>query len=259
MTNINIHPTAIVSDKAKLGRNVSVGPYSIIEDDVVIGENTEIRSSCVIGNGARIGNNCKIFASAVISSEPQDLKYSGEATQAIIGENTVIREYVTINRGTIATGSTNVGSNCLIMAYCHVAHDCEVGNNVIMANSVQLAGHVEIEDWVVIGGVVKIHQFCKIGCHAMIGADVYCSKDVPPYTLVAKNPPQINGVNKVGLRRRGFSNSLVREIEQFYDTVLFSGLNNSAGIEKFREQGPVSDEVEYCINFIQDSTRGIYR
>ncbi|MGA2296897.1 MAG: acyl-ACP--UDP-N-acetylglucosamine O-acyltransferase, partial [FCB group bacterium] len=173
MMNENfIHPTAIVSDKAKIGNKVKIGAFSIIQDDVEIGNNTEIRNSVLIADGARIGSDCKIYSGAVIATEPQDLKFGGEKTLAIIGDRTVIREYATINRATMATGKTIVGSDCFIMEYCHVAHDCRIGNKVIMANVTQLGGHVHLDEWAFIGGAVKVHQFCHIGCHTMIGADV---------------------------------------------------------------------------------------
>lgn len=254
-----IHNTAIVSEKAIIGDNVKIGAYTIIEDDVVIGDNCEIRSSAVIANGARIGKNCRIFAGAIISTEPQDLKFTGETTFAKIGDNTVVREFATINRGTLETGETTVGSNCLIMSYCHVAHDCRVGDNVIISNVTQLAGHVTIEDWVVLGGAAKIHQFCKVGKHSMVGADCKVVKDVAPFTLVDRKPAQVEGINKVGLRRRGFSPQVIQEIEQFYDTILFSGFNNRDGISKFTERPVISDEVKYCISFIENSVRGIHR
>lgn len=254
-----IHKTAIVSPKAKIGDDVTIGPFSIIEDDVEIGNNTEIRSSAVIANGARLGQNVRVFTGAVISTEPQDLKFKGEETHVIIGDGSTIREYASINKGTIESGVTKVGKNSLIMAYSHIAHDCIIGDNVVMSNAVQLGGHVIIEDWVTLGGVSKIHQFCHIGCHSMIGADVKVVKDVPPYTLIGREPAQVEGINKIGLRRRGFPSELILEIEQFYDTILFSGYNNRDGIKKFLERESVSDEVKHCIEFIANSTRGIYR
>ncbi|MGE5481229.1 MAG: acyl-ACP--UDP-N-acetylglucosamine O-acyltransferase [Chloroflexota bacterium] len=256
---VTIHPSAIVSPKAKLGEDVKIGAFTIIEDDVEVGDGTEIRSSVVLAGGARIGAKCRICAGAVIGTEPQDLKFQGESTYAYVGENTLVREYVTINRGTHETGESRVGANCMIMAYCHVAHDCQVGDNVIMSNVTQLGGHVTIKDWVVLGGVVKVHQFCKIGAHAMIGADCKIVKDVPPFTLIGRMPPQVEGVNKVGLRRRGFSMEAIQEIEKFYDTILFSGLNNKDGIEEIRRRGNIIPEVQQCIDFIESSTRGIHR
>ncbi|HRP01952.1 MAG TPA: acyl-ACP--UDP-N-acetylglucosamine O-acyltransferase [Candidatus Kapabacteria bacterium] len=257
--NENIHPTALISPNATIGNNVKIASNVLIEDDVIIGDNCEIRNGAVIANGSRIGNNVKIYSYAIISSEPQDLKYDNEKTYVYIGDNTEIREFATINRGTHATGRTIVGENCLIMTYCHVAHDCHLGNNIIMSNASQLGGHVIIEDWVVLGGVTKIHQFCKLGMHSMIGADAKVVKDVAPYTLIDRKPAQVEGINKVGLRRRGYSNELIKEIEQFYDTILFSGFNNKDGIKEFLKREVISDEVKHCIEFIQNSVRGIHR
>lgn len=253
------HNTAIVSSKAQIGKNVTIGPFTIIEDDVEIGDNTEIRSSVVIANGSRIGNNCVIFPSAVIGTEPQDLKFDGRKTLAIIGDRTIIREFVTIHRGTHATGMTTVGSDCLIMAYCHIAHDCHVGDNVIMSNVAQIAGHVTIEEWAILGAFAKVHQFCSIGCHSMIGGDVKVVKDVAPYTLIGREPPKVEGINKIGLRRRGFSDTQIKEIESFYNFILNSGLNNRDGISKYVENNSISPEIKHCIEFIELSSRGIYR
>lgn len=253
-----IHETAIISDSAKIGENVKIGAFAIIESDVVIGDNTEIRSHSIISNGSRIGKDCLICSGAIIATEPQDLKFEGESSLVIIGDRTKIREYCTVNRGTKATGKTLIGDDCLIMAYSHVAHDCVIGNRVVIANTTQLAGHVRIYDWAVIGGVVKIHQFCKIGTHCMISADSYITKDVPHYTLVGSVPPKIFGINKTGLRRRGFSKELIKEIDDFYKTILFSEFNVSEGIKEFSKQFSVSSEVKNCIDFIKNSTRGIY-
>lgn len=253
-----IHETAIVSDKATLGSNVQVGPYSIIEDNVVIGNDSVIKNNVTIANGARIGERVQVFSGAVISTAPQDLKFKGENTEVFIGNDTVIREFATINKGTVATGKTVVGENCLLMAYTHVAHDCIVGNNVIMSNVTQLAGHVVIEDYVTLGGVVKVHQFCSVGKHAMIGADTKLVKDVPPFTLVGREPAKIQGINKIGLKRRGFTDQEVKEIDDFYNELLFSGLNNSDAIRKLEEKN-TSDHITYCIEFIRASKRGTYR
>lgn len=254
-----LHPTAIVSSKAKLGVNVSVGPYSIIEDDVEIGDNTVIRSSVVIGNGTSIGSDNRIHASVVIGTEPQDLKYAGEPTKVKIGDRNVIREFVTINRATTATMETVVGSDNLLMAYCHVAHDCRVGSKIVMANTSQLAGHVTVEDWAILGAFAKVHQFCRIGAHSMVGADVKAVKDVPPYALVGREPAKVEGINKIGLKRRGFSFETIEAIEKFYDTLFRSGLNNSDGIAKILSEGEPIDEIKACIEFIQKSNRGVYR
>jgi len=255
MSEVLHHPTAIISKKAKIGENVKIGPYSIIHDDVEIGDNTEIRSSVVIADGARIGIDCKIYTGTVIATEPQDLKFGGEKTFAIIADRTVLREFVTVNRATKSTMETNVGTDCFIMAYCHIAH----GNNVIMANVTQLGGHVHVEDWAFIGGAVKIHQFCRVGMHSMIGADVKLAKDVAPFTLIGTNPPKVDGINKIGLKRRGFSDELINEIDEFYKILIHSGFNNSDGIKKFKERKTISPEVMHCIEFIEISQRGIYR
>ena len=258
MTSL-IHPTAIVSPKAQLGENVQIDPYAIIEDDVVIGNNTRICSHAYIASGATIGSDCIIYQGAVISTVPQDIKFDGKPTKVIIGNRTIIRECVTVHRGTHATGETHVGDDCLIMAYSHIAHDCRVGNNIIMANASQLAGHVHLEDWVTLGGVTKVHQFCKVGCHAMVGADSMLVKDVPPYSLVGHTPPKVEGLNKIGLRRRGFSLETIGMIDQFYDTVYFSGLNMTEGIKSYLSNHNPIPEVQHCIDFIQNSNRGVYR
>lgn len=259
MENIKIHPTAIVSDKAQIGKGTEIGPFSIIEDDVIIGENNIIKSSVLIGNGARIGNNNEFFHSAVISNPPQDLKYNNERTFAIIGDNNCIREFVTVHRGTADNKETKIGSNCLLMAYSHIAHDCYVGDNVILANVTQLGGHVRLDDWVICGGMSKFHQFTRVGAHAMTAADARVMKDVPPFTLIGREPPKIEGINKIGLRRRGFTDEQILKIKAFYDILLFSGLNTRDGIAKVIEKGDISPEIEYCISFIQNSSRGIYR
>lgn len=254
-----IHPTAIISEKAKIGKNAKIGPNVVIYDDVIIGDNVDIHANVVIYDGARIGNNNRFFPGVVISAAPQDLKYNDEPTQVIIGDNNVIREYATIHRGTVATSKTTLGDNNLIMAYCHIAHDCRLGSNIVMANTTQLAGHVTIDDWVVIGGVVKITQFCSIGKHTMLGADAKITKDVAPYCLLGRIPAQVEGINKVGLTRRGFTHEKIKEIQNFYNIVLFSGLNNRDGIKKYTEKYKASPEIQECIDFINNSKRGILR
>lgn len=254
-----IHPTAIVSEKASLGENVKVGPYSIIEDDVIVGDNTEIRAHVTLANGTRLGKDCSVYSYAIIGTEPQDLKFDNEPTFVFIGDRTMIREFVTINRGTHETGKTVLGDDCLIMTYCHIAHDCRIGCHVIMSNLTQLAGHVHLEDWVITGGVVKVVQFNTVGKHCMVGADVKVTKDVPPFTLIGRVPPKIEGINKIGLRRRGFSRELIQELDDFYETILFSGLNISDGIREFQKRDNISDDVKYCIEFIEKSTRGVHR
>jgi UDP-N-acetylglucosamine acyltransferase len=254
------HPTSIISPEAHLGVNVRVGAFSIIESGAVIGDNTEIRSSVMISSFARIGTHCTVYPHAVIGTEPQDLKFRGETTYVHIGDRTVIREFVTVNRGTQAQGETRIGNDCLIMAYCHVAHDCLLGNNVIIANATQMGGHVVIEDFAVLGGLVKIHQFCTIGAHAMVGAGTKVVKDIAPYTLVDGIPAKVGGINVVGLERRGFGTDTIQNIREFYEMVLRSGLNVSAGVEAFAKGREfISPEVQYCISFIDRSERGISR
>lgn len=253
------HNTAIISAKAKIGENVIIGPYTIIEDDVEIGDNTEIRAHVHLAGGSRIGRNCRLHTGVVIATEPQDLKFGGEPTLAIVGDRTVLREYVTINRGTKHSGKTSVGEDCLIMTYCHLAHDCRVGNNVIMANATQLGGHVHVGDWVNTGGVVKVHQFCRVGKHSFVGADVKIVKDVPPFTLIGRDPAKVEGINKIGLRRRGFTPEQIDSIEEFYKLILYSGYNVSDGIKKAAEKGNPTQDVLDCIEFIKSSERGIIR
>ncbi len=256
----NIHSTAIVAKSAELGDNVSVGAYTIVEDGVAIGENTEIRSHCIIGADTIIGKNNVIYASTVIGTEPQDLKYMGEKASVIIGDNNLIREFVTINNGTAANGKTVVGNNNAFLAYSHVAHDCVVGNHIIMSNLTQLGGHVEVEDWVVFGAFSKVHQFGKVGCHSMIAADATVTKDIAPYAMIDR-APAYHGVNRIGLARRGFKSDLVREISYFYQVVFNSALNNADGVKKYvSEKGDmVLPEIQHCIDFILNSERGVIR
>jgi UDP-N-acetylglucosamine acyltransferase len=258
---VNIHPTAIVSENVKIGENVEIGPYAVIMGDVEIGEGTIVKASSYIDEGTRIGKNCKIGPQAVVGPASQDLKYKGEPCLTIIGDNTTLREFSTVHRGTDATGKTVVGSNCLIMCYSHVAHDCVLGDNVIMSNAAQLAGHVEVGNHVIISGVAKIVQFCKIGDHAFIGADAKIVKDVPNYALVgSKDPVKFDGVNKIGLTRRGFTEEQIREIQRFYKKVLQSGLNTSEGLKEYlAEHEEVIPEIQKAIDFIEGSDKGIYR
>lgn len=255
-----IHQSAIVSSKAQIGNNVEIGPFAVIYDDVVIDDNTIIHPNTVIYNGARIGKNCKIFPGATIAADPQDLKFNNESTLAILGDNTTVREAATINKGTVATGKTTVGKNCLIMAYAHVAHDCVVGDNVIMSNATQLAGHVIVEDWVIFGGMAKVTQFCRVGKHAMIGADAKVVKDILHYSLIGRVPAQVEGINKIGLKRRGFEDEVIMKIKDFFDTLFFSGLNTTNGIELYISKNPITiPEVAECIEFINVSSKGITR
>jgi len=207
-------PLAYVHPEANVAGNVVIEPFATIHNDVVIGEGTWIGSSATIMPGVRIGKNCRIFPGAVIGAEPQDLKFRGEYSTAEIGNNTTIREFVTINRGTSAKGKTVVGNNCLLMAYVHVAHDCIVGNNVILVNSTQLAGEVVIDDYAILGGMSAVHQFVHIGSHVMLSGGSLVRKDVPPYIKAGREPLSYVGINSIGLRRRNFTNEKIREVQE---------------------------------------------
>jgi len=248
-----------ISKKAKIGNNVIINSSAIIEDDVEIGDDVVIGANVLVANGARISNNVKIHHGAVISTTPQDLKFSGEVTTFEIGEGTVVREYATLNRGTNHSKKSVVGKNCFLMAYTHVAHDCKLGDNVILANGVQMGGHVEIGDWAIVGGLVPIHQFTKIGAHTLIGGGFRTVKDVPPYTIAGGVPLRFEGVNNVGLRRRGFSNDQLDSIKKVYDTIYHSGLNVSDAVKKIKESFEIITEVKNILDFIQASNRGIVR
>jgi UDP-N-acetylglucosamine acyltransferase len=224
---------------------------------VEIGDHTRIDSNARIGYGARIGENCHIFHGAVISEIPQDLKFQGEETIAAIGDRTMIREYVTIHRGTKNREKTMVGCDCLIMAYAHVAHDCFVGNHVILANTVQLGGHVTVDDFAYIGGMTGVHQFTHIGKHAFIGGGFRCVQDVPPYILAAGEPLKYTGLNVVGLRRRGFSSETINQLKEVYRLIYRSEFNVSQALEQIQSGFEFSDEIREVVSFIQQSKRGI--
>lgn len=253
------HNLSYIHPDAKIADNVKIGPFVTIEADVEIGEGTEIHSGAVILNGSRIGRNCRIHSSAVIGGVPQDLKFKGEKTLAIIGDNTVIREFATINRGTASKGKTVIGNNCLIMAYCHVAHDCYLHNNIIMSNACQIAGEVEIEDYAVIGGGTLVHQFTHIGQHIMLQGGSHVNKDIPPYAMVGREPISYIGINVVGLRRRGFTREQLGRIQEIYRYIYFSDLNNSDAINRILDETPQSAERDLIVNFIRSSSRGIVR
>lgn len=256
---MNHHPLSCVHPEAKIHPSVEIGPFVTIDRNVEIGEGTRILSNVTIMDGARIGKNCTIYPGAVISGPPQDLKFKGEETVAIIGDNTTIRECVTIHRGTASKGKTLVGDNCLIMAYCHVAHDCVVKNNVIMSNAVQLAGEVVVDDFAVIGGGALVHQFCHIGSHVMLQGGALVNKDIPPFVKAAREPIAYVGVNSIGLRRRGYSNETIRDIQEIYRYLYLSGLNNSDAIERIEAELPASKERDEIILFVRNSNRGIIR
>lgn len=255
----NIHSSAIISPKAELGDNISVGPFTVIEDNVKIGNNCIIGPSVIIYDGARIGNNVKIYQGASVANHPQDLKFNNEESVFEIGDNTIIREFATLHRGTIELKKSVIGKNCLLMAYAHVAHDCIVGDNCILANCVQLGGHVEIDDWVIIGGGTLVHQFEKVGKHAMIGGGFRITSDVPPFVLAAGEPLNYNGLNTIGLRRRGFSNDNIYKLKDIYSFIYSKGLNLSQAKDKIKTNYDQDPLAETILEFIEKSTRGIMK
>jgi hypothetical protein len=258
---ITIHPLATVSPKAKIGDNVEIGPYAFVDDDVEIGEGCKILPHAVIFKYVKIGKNCEIFPGAVIGAIPQDLKFEGEVTYVEIGDNVTIRECATINRGTKASGKgvTKIGSDTLIMSYVHVAHDCHVGKHCILVSYVGIAGETDVDDWVILGGGAMAHQFSRIGSHAMVGGGSKINKDIPPYILCGRDPICYAGVNIVGLRRRGFSSDVIRNIKDIYDTIYFQGYNITDGCSKVEAGFPQSEERDNILNFIRGSKRGIIR
>ncbi len=248
-----------IHQNSVIGNNTVIGPFTSIMEDVIIGDNTWIGSNVTIYSGARIGNNCKIFPGAVISAIPQDLKFKGENTLTVIGDNTVIREFVTINKGTTYSNKTMVGSNSMIMAYSHLAHDCVVGNHCVISNSVNLAGHVEIGDHAIIGGAVNIQQFTKIGAHCFISGNTALNKDVPPYVRGARFPLTYHGVNSIGLKRRGYSLEQVNQIMEIYRILYVRGYNVTNAVQKIQNEIAPSAERDIILNFIQTSKVGIMR
>ena len=252
-----VHPTVIIDKSASLGSNVKIGAYSIIGKNVYIGDNTIIGNHVNILSNVKIGTSCHIFHASSIGEIPQDLKFKGENTKTIIGDNTTIREYVTINRGTSESGETRVGSNCLLMASTHVAHDCILGDNVIMSNLTTLGGHVEIQNWVVLGGGVLVHQFTKIGEHAFIGGGFRVVQDVPPFILGAGSPLEYKGVNNLGLKRRGFSPSDRKIIKEIYKVYFRLEANRNESILKIEKEFLKSSLRDKILNFIKSSNRGI--
>jgi UDP-N-acetylglucosamine acyltransferase len=244
---------------AKLAKNVVVEPFVTIEKNVEIGSGTWIGSNVTIMEGARIGENCEIFPGAVISAIPQDLKFDGEDSLAIIGDNTIIRECATINRATKATGKTIVGNNCLIMAYAHIAHDCIIGNNAIIVNNVALGGHVEIGEHAIIGGITAVHQFIKIGKHCMVSGGSLVRKDIPPYVKAGREPLSFIGINSIGLRRKNFSEEEITEIQDIYRILYQKGNNNTQAVNKIEIDFKISEIRDEIISFVRNSGRGIMR
>jgi UDP-N-acetylglucosamine acyltransferase len=257
--NTTIDSRAQVSPKAQLGVDVSIGPFTIVEDNAVIGDGTTVAANALIASGARIGKNCRVHHGAVIGHEPQDLKYAGEVTTCEVGDRTVVREYATLHRGTGEGGRTVIGSDCFLMGYVHIAHDCIIGNQVILANAVMIAGHCVVEDYAIIGGIVPVHQFVRIGQHSMIGGGLRVPKDVPPYVLAGQEPLVYQGLNSVGLRRRGFTPEAMRGLDRAYTLIYGSKLNVSQAISRIKEDSSLMniDEVRNVVTFIEASQRGI--
>lgn len=254
-----ISPKADIHPDAKIGENVTIGPFTAISGDVEIGDGTTVMANATILDGARIGKNCQIFPGAVISAIPQDLKFAGEVTTAEIGDNTTIREFVTVNRGTVDRNKTTVGNNCLLMAYVHIAHDAVVGNGCILANAATVAGHVIIEDHVVIEGVVAIQQFIRIGKYAFIAGGSLVRKNVPPFIKAAREPLSYAGVNSIGLRRRGIEDSAVAAIEDVYRLLYVKNVNISNALKLAETDLPNSPEKKYILEFIGTSEKGVIR
>jgi len=248
-----IHP------EAQIGENVTISPFCYIDKDVVIGDGTWIGPNATIFEGARIGKDCKIFPGAVIAGIPQDLKFQGEQTTAIIGDRTTIREYVTVNRGTAYAGTTSVGSDCLLMAYVHIAHDCSIGDRVILANNVNLAGHVEIEDWAILEGLVAVQQFIKIGAHAFVAGGSLVRKNVPPYVKAAREPLSYAGVNTIGLKRREFSQDQINHIIDIYRILYVKGYNTTHAINLIEETIENTPERNNILSFIKNADPGIMK
>lgn len=254
-----IHPTAIISSKAKIDSSVSVGPFSVISDNVTIGANTKIGSHCVVEGNTTIGESCEIFTGAVVGSRPQDLKFKDEKVFLEIGNHNIIREYCTLNPGTKEGAKTIIGDNNLLMAYSHIAHDCKVGNGCVLANNSTLAGHVIIEDKVVIGGIVAIHQFVRIGMLSIIGGCSKVVQDIPPFSTCDGHPARVYGLNLVGLRRKGISNASIKQLDQAFRIIFNSGLSVKHAVEKAEKELEKNEEITYLLNFAKSSERGLTR
>lgn len=257
---MKIHPTAIISPEGVIGEGVEIGPYTVIGPKVKIGKNTVIGPHVVVQSHTEIGENCRISQFSSIGGPPQDLKYGGEETWLVIGNNNIIKEYVTINRATTKeTGVTRIGDNNMIMAYCHVAHDCQLGNNIVMSNAANLAGHVHIEDYAIVSGMTGVVQFSRIGCHSFIAGASGVNKDVPPYVLVSGNFAKPYGLNLIGLKRRGFPDKTIDALKEAYKIVYRSSLLLSQALDKIERDVEPLPEVVKFVDFIRKSERGICR
>ena len=252
-----IHRTALIDPTARLGQDVSVGPYAIVGPHVTIGDGCAISAHAILERNVRLGTGVKVGYGSVLGSEPQDLKYKGDETWVEIGDDTIIREYCTVNRGTTATGKTTVGERCFIMTYVHLAHDCVVGNDVILANGIQMAGHVTVDDRAIISGLTPIHQFVRIGTYAFVGGASRVNQDVPPFTKAVGNPVHLYGLNSVGLQRAGFPPDVKLALKRAYRLLFNSDLTVSQGIARARAELPSLAEVETFLRFIEESQRGV--
>lgn len=255
----NISNLAYIHPNAKIGKNVTIEAFAYIDDNVEIGDGTYVMSNANIRYGSRIGKNCQIFPSSVIGGIPQDLKFEGEDSLAIVGDYTTVRECVTISRGTKAKGTTMVGSHCLLMACSHVAHDCVIKDHVILGNSTLLAGEVEVDDYAILSGGTLVHQFTRIGEHVMIQGGTRLGKDIPPYVIAGREPVSYAGINLIGLRRRGFSNEQINQIQEIYRLVYNSGYNFTDAVKKIEQDFEKNPEIEKIVDFIKNSPRGIVR
>ncbi|MBN3038299.1 MAG: acyl-ACP--UDP-N-acetylglucosamine O-acyltransferase [Candidatus Omnitrophica bacterium] len=259
MINANIQSTAQVAPGAQLAEDVEIGHYAVIGPEVKIGPGNKIADHCVIAGNTTIGKNNQIFTGAVIGSVPQDLKYKGERTEIVIGDNNIIREYVTVNLGTAASQKTAIGNNNLIMAYAHIAHDCVIGNNVVIANVGTLAGHIVIEDKAILGGLAAVHQFVRIGTLAIVGGCSKVNKDIPPYSMCDGHPARVLSLNKVGLERWGITKETKSHLKHAFTILFKSGLSMSHAIEQVEKEIPAVPEIVHLVNFIKDSRRGVTR
>lgn len=254
-----ISPLAYVSPDAQIGKDVEIGPFAVIHPNVIIGDGCKIGSNATICEYTQLGKNCQVFPSAVIGAIPQDLKFKGEESWAIIGDNCVLREFVTIHRGTASKGKTVVGNDNLIMAYCHIAHDCILGSNIIMSNVTQLAGEVEIDDFAIIGGGTLVHQFSHIGSHVMIQGGSKVNKDIPPFAIVAREPIAFCGINSVGLNRRGFTPEQIHTIQEVYRLLYNNGMNTTQALAHIEATMPQTPERDTIVSFVRASSRGIVK
>lgn len=259
MSATGVHPASFVDERAQLGVGVEIGPGAVIGPHVKIGDGTTVGSHALVTGWTTVGRQCRLHHGAVIGSPPQDLKYGGEPSYLVVGDRTVVREYVTANLASEPGSTTRIGSDCLLMAYSHVAHNCQVGDRVILANSVQMAGYVTVEDWAILGGGTLVHQFVRIGCHAMVGGGSRVSQDIAPFVKSAGSPPRNAGINSVGLSRRGFPPATVEALERSYRILFRQQLGVGEAVARMRESFPNLAEIEHLARFAETSTRGLTR